>query len=724
MFLGRSLVPLTALARHPLLWYKGPGRARIASPPTPIMPGDQIAIRRAFGLLVCLGLLLRPSPGRSADPLQTTNLLGDGREVEVSADRITREADRHVSVAEGAVDVRSGNLHLVADHMELNDDTMDATATGHVVLESGQDRLQGENLQINLRTKTGFLINGQGFAQAYYFTGERIEKLSEDRYHVLHGTFTSCEGVVPDWSFHSPDALIHVDHYIYSWNPTMWVKKLPVFYVPYAIVPIKRNRATGLLVPHVRLNKSNGWIVTQGFFWAPVDNADATLTFDWYGKRGLRYGLEANYVLDVDTYGSLESHYIRDRLEHTERWDLTYLHKHALPGDIQGLIKLDFNSDRTYQSQYSPDLQQIAQEKLDSYVSLTRSWGTTTLTLSGEHQENLVSAFTNTLDRYPELNLGKAEGAIGDTPLYWSLDFQGVGLHSKERTEEKRTTRFDAAPRLSWPINIQSWATLKPSIGAEYTYYTEDKEGQADDRFLYNPRVEWAGPKFYRIFGAEDAPTRFKHLIYPTATYNYVPLVDQERFFSFDAVDRVAADNSVNYGLVNQVLGKYTDEEGKSTTRQVLKLEVDQKYFLDTEIPAAAGNRLGGMVFSLEANPVASLTLDADLTADVNRGNVDTYDYGFTWAAASLGNLGLTRRFSRATGVDYLEGTITVIPGKVSLTYRGRYDLQQTLFVENYVEVKYTAQCWDATLSYVRLGETYEYRFLLNLKEIGTIIKF
>ncbi len=675
-----------------------------------------IAIR-----LACLAAALLPVPAVGADFLKKEDLLATDRRVEVWAQKVSRDVDRQVTVGEGAVDVRSGEVRLRADKVELNEKTMDMTASGHVVLEAGQDRLQGEYMEFNMRTEVGYVMDGQGFSQAYYFTGKRIDKLPDDTYVIKSGTFTSCEGVVPDWSFHSPKTTIHVNHYIYSWHPSLWVKKVPVFYVPYAVVPIKKDRSTGLLAPHLRYSEVDGFIVQNSFFWAPLDNADATFQLDYFSRRGWRYGLESNYILAEETSGHFQGYFIRDRMTGRDRWDLSYLHRQDLPWSFSGLVNVNFLSDRQYQETYAEDLEDISAESMESSVSVSRDWGRASLVVSGQQRESLAAASRSTLSRLPEANFRVVEGRIGEGPLFWSLDTSAVGLRLDRDGAVTRTGRVDMAPSLSWPMNLESWAALKPSVRLEYTYYTRDAEGDPAQRFVYNPRLDLTGPKFYRIYGDPGGGPLYKHTVTPKVYYSFRPEIDQEELLYFDGVDRVGPDNSVTYALANQVLGKFQDESGKSFVREVLKLEFSQRYTFDPVVVNGEKKYLGDLRMNLTARPAGNLLLESDAYWDFSEDRLASLNYGFQWYPKPW-SLSLERRYSHS-GVDYLEGMAGFQPGSWGLTFRSRYDLENEQFVENFVEVKYASQCWDVILGYVRRENGYEFRFVLNFKEIGAIIK-
>lgn len=684
-----------------------------------------------FTVIACLMAPIVVSSAASGAGLPDMGgLVSTGDKVEVFADRISRDEKTGRVVAEGAVEIRSGRIKLRADRVEMDERTMIVKATGSAVLDSGDSRLQGESLEVDLETELGTIIGGEGFAQEYYFTGERIERIDAERFRLLDGSFTACEGSSPAWSFHSPDTLVHLDHYIYSWYPNLRVKKVPILLIPYAIVPIKPSRATGLLIPRVNYSGRDGIVYGQDLFWALTDSADVTVGFDYYQNRGVRYGLEGNYVIDQGSKGTLTVSHIRDRTldANPERWDVTYNHQQDLPWGVRGLVEVDYQSDNGYQRDYAVDLEDVAEERLDSALSLTRSFGTVTAALSADWQKSLALEEDGTekdssLTRAPELSVKQPDGRLGESPLHYTFGFQGVGLKSVADGVTQETDRFDGSSRVSLPLDVQAWATVTPSLGLEYTYYTRDLEGEAADRFLYNPKLDLVGPRFYRIYGAEGDRARFKHLLYPSVTYSYLPEVDQTSQPQFDGIDRIGAENAVTYRLVNQVLGKFVDPEGKPSLRDVMRLDISQRYDFDAA-PGEDGvtRPMGEVSADLDAIPFSWLTLEGNIGYDVNRGDTTTVNYGFEMAKPEVGSLTLRRRHSTGQTVDYLEWGATLNPGAWKLSYRGRYDLAESIFVEQTAEATFTAQCWDATVTYIDREDDYQFRFLLNLKNIGKVV--
>jgi hypothetical protein len=112
------------------------------------------------------------------------------------------------------------------------------------------------------------------------------------------------------------------------------------------------------------------------------------------------------------------------------------------------------------------------------------------------------------------------------------------------------------------------------------------------------------------------------------------------------------------------------------------------------------------------------------------RGNYDVYDrwVGYqnvsaTWDVASFLNLNVDWRTTRGSDQDFIDVGASLALGAFAVDGRSRYNLSESAFVEDRIDVKYTSQCWDVTVGYVRWPDEYQYTLLLSLKGVGTVLK-
>ncbi len=159
----------------------------------------------------------------------------------------------------GGVQIRYQDIDIKAEKAELDLNTKVVTAEGSVIVDQGPRRLTGDTLDFDLDTKTGTLTNATGQVDPdYYFTGTEIAKTGENTYTVTDGIFTSCSQEVPDWSFRLREAQVEVEGYARVHDATMRAKKLPVFYTPYILWPVKSERSSGLLIPNIGYSDRRG----------------------------------------------------------------------------------------------------------------------------------------------------------------------------------------------------------------------------------------------------------------------------------------------------------------------------------------------------------------------------------------------------------------------------------------------------------------------------------
>ena len=144
--------------------------------------------------------------------------------------------------------------------MEINRATGEAVAQGKVVFFDGQDRLVGERIDFNLKTGTGVVYKGSTFVPPYYrLSADRMDRLGESVYAIRQGTFTTCEGDDPDWSFRLGSAEADLDNVITGSDTSFLVKGVPLIpWIPFFAASIRRERQTGFLFPEFGSNSRYG----------------------------------------------------------------------------------------------------------------------------------------------------------------------------------------------------------------------------------------------------------------------------------------------------------------------------------------------------------------------------------------------------------------------------------------------------------------------------------
>ncbi len=742
--------------------------------------------RAILALILSLALAVTPAAlaaqekdGEAPAPTQIPAPVTDeGDEVLVTAEQLERTEEGNIITGEGAVTVRHRDMRLVADRVVYHGRTKDIVADGNVVFDSGPDRIQGEHLELNLDTRVGFMEHAQGFVQTYYFTGERIEKRGPDRYHLRGGTFTTCEGVLPDWSFHTTSADITIEEYLHAWNPTLRISRVPVLYFPYAVFPVKRERATGLLIPEISVTGSNGFTLSNFFYWAPRDNFDATIGLDYMERTGWGASGEMRYLLAPRTQGVIEATYLRDTSAEKQSWSFSTRNSHELPWGVNAEVDAFIQSDREYISETGDTIEERSSESTRSSFYLNRSWSAWTFSLAGRHEQSLLTDEQTSLTRFPELTIDRTSTRLFGSDLFLKLAASGVRLSEDDGTDVLSTTRLHLAPEMTWPVSIGTVARIIPSARYALTSYSENTEGESETRSIPTFKLGLEGPRPYRVWELPEGGRfeKLKHLIEPKISYVYTPAVDQDTLPQFDSIDTISQANKLEYSITNTLyakerraapaapseyvlaapdgaaalpwsfavggdapapeisppeappgseeVGRQEGEGGaqRAKTQELLWVKLSQSYTIDSGT-TDDGQPFSDVEWEARARPLTGL----DITW---RGNVDIYGDGIgyhnlsmTWKASDNASVRADWRATRDSTQDFLDLGGTVSLGRIGLEGRSRYSLAEDAFVENRASVKYTSQCWDVTVEYVRWTDDYEYKLMVSLKGIGTVVK-
>ena len=88
-----------------------------------------------------------------------------------------------------------------------------------------------------------------------------LNKIGDDDVRLKAATVTTCTQPVPYWSFSVSSATIRMENYARMWNVRVRASRVPFFYLPYLIWPIKQDRASGLLLPELQISQDRKSVV-------------------------------------------------------------------------------------------------------------------------------------------------------------------------------------------------------------------------------------------------------------------------------------------------------------------------------------------------------------------------------------------------------------------------------------------------------------------------------
>ena len=170
-------------------------------------------------------------------------------------------------------------------------------------------------------------------------------------------------------------------------------------------------------------------------------------------------------------------------------------------------------------------------------------------------------------------------------PIYFSFDAFTGAEHRGENVTPFETPGFversEFAPSVTIPLHWADWLNVTPSFTFRSTYYGDQmRNGALLAQGLFRDTEELSVdirlPIFERVWDGGD--TKWKHVIEPEITYNYVNGVnDFGRFIRFDEDETLTDTNEIEYGVTQRLFRR----AGSGNSRGIHYLDSAQKYFFD-----------------------------------------------------------------------------------------------------------------------------------------------
>ena len=602
--------------------------------------------------LVTSQLLSSPSSSQTETEVpqnQTTT-----KDEDFTAKAIRQEMQGSLFKLQGNAEIQYGTYILHADEMTYNSDTGEATADGHVALDGGpnDEHVEGTHATYNVKSESGRFEHVSGSigvqrrgtrllltsSNPFFFSGKVLEKTGPDHYKVYDGTVTTCELPHPKWQFNAHKVVVEVGGTAKIYNTTFGVKGVPVLYLPFATLPAERlPRQSGFLIPNIGTSSIKGEILGESLFWAINRSMDVHIGAEYFSKRGWAPQGEFRARPSDKSFVDLTYFSVLDRgccVPHVDQGgeEVRLTAEDEFGHNFRGVADVDYLSAFVFRLAFSEVFTQAINSEVRSEAFLSNTTNGYFYNAEMKRYQDFESTTPGdviSILHAPGVELDSVDHQIWHSPFYWSYDTALEGLSRSEPgfSTAPLLARLDLYPTVSLPLRLGGWS-LRPQFSLRDTAYTQELlvsstgarsvGSQAIDRKSIEGSVEVRPPALDRVFDREFLGRKWKHVIEPRVTYNYVTGVDNfADVIHFDARDIVTDTNEVEYALVNRLYAKrlaakekcgkpgmpalfvggpapqnsvpwirhsqptQTPCDSSPQTREVVTWELAQKYFLD-----------------------------------------------------------------------------------------------------------------------------------------------
>ena len=251
----------------------------------------EFIVRCLLGILLVISLLFGESGISEFDR-------ENNRIFELFADSVESEAYKIV-IAKGNATLVSQDIYIMADFIKYNTQTRDAEIHGNVHLyKSGNLYFSTQSAKVKFDEKYYLIepIYVQDSESGVWISAKMAQGRDKE-YEFDSPVVSACDIADPVWRIEGTSGTYNQESNIVGiWNPRIYIKDIPVFWLPYMFLSTKQQRATGLLYPSFTQSSLEGFVYLQPFFIATHTFWDMTLTPQIRTSRGYGGNVELRFV--------------------------------------------------------------------------------------------------------------------------------------------------------------------------------------------------------------------------------------------------------------------------------------------------------------------------------------------------------------------------------------------------------------------------------------------
>ncbi len=584
--------------------------------------------------------------------LMFRNFTDHADKIKYNARTIEYYADTEDIILRDTAVLQFQNMSLSAERIDFNSRLNVLEAIGNPILEESGQKMYGFNMGYDMDSESGIVTDGSTKYDPGYYQGEQIYKVGRDVLKVYGSTYTTCEYKHPHYSFKAKKMKVYIDDKIVSGPITLRFGEVPVFWLPYMVNSLRRDRHSGILRPNFDVgiaSRAGRFIRGLGYYWATNDYTDFILTFDFNEDRNIRMHIDNRYRIRYMLDGQVRFDVFKDLNSAAKEWTFESRHSQTIGKNASFAANLRFVSSDNAQisMDQSRDTRRIVDRRIYSTASFRKKWGGTSLSLSASRDQKLnvtlptQDRITSTLPSL-SLNLPRMsfwfgeKHAVGERGL-WERFLSEImftpnlsASHKINESDARKVTTRTARSSASFGKQLRfTIIDLSPSLSMSWNY-RKVKYNRIDpdytDVYVPNPTGDYTneismslssgvGTKLYGIFHPGIGALKgIRHTFNPTVSVSYRPKL----------TERQTESTSLSYGVRNMIDLKFLEGENEVKKNNALTWTLSGRF--NPKLPAR--RQFSNINSSIRTGIGSLLTLSLDHTYDPNERRILSTSFG------------------------------------------------------------------------------------------------
>ncbi len=264
---------------------------------------------------------------------------------------------------------------------------------------------EAEHMKYNYATRRGRTLNVSSEIKEGYYTGSDVKRLETGELYIQDGIYSTCPKDDPDFWFYGKEMKIIPGDKVVARPLILYIRPkpfslrfppVPLIPLPFMFFSIDNERSSGFLVPRFNEDERGIYFSNLGYFWAFDDYMDFRLEGDLAFNGSWRLGERLRYRKRYLFEGYLEGEYERYILSHPDdpdytdysNWNAKLVHRHRFDPTARLDLNLMYQGGRRYYDINSINPQSIINEQVNSYATLSKTFGEGKRSLTAGYQRS------------------------------------------------------------------------------------------------------------------------------------------------------------------------------------------------------------------------------------------------------------------------------------------------------------------------------------------------
>jgi len=629
----------------------------------------------------------------------------------LSAEQMSGRPDREI-VMEGDVEIKRGDTTVRADKATYSIVEDQVEAAGNVCLQRFGDRYTGDELKLKMDAGQGYVLhpayrlkrnNAQG-------QGERIDFEGEDRALVTEGTYSTCEGLDPDWYLKSDT--LHLDSGRDEGTASktiVYFKGVPILGAPALSFPLSNARKSGVLPPSIGTTNKGGLEVTVPYYVNIAPNRDLTLYPNIIARRGLQLGAQGRYLSETYSGETRLEFLPNDQQTKTNRYAAASVHAQTLAPGLSWGWNLNSASDNDYPSDFSRTITTSSQRLLARETNLNYSgthWNAGLRTSDYQVLQDPAAPIARPYARLPQLAVQAGRQDVGG--FDWTVQSEMAHFWHPDLV---RGDRFVLNPKVSYPI-ISPGYFVTPKLSFDLTKYSLNNTASGMPETLSRALTTFSvdsGLVFERgarFFGQDMTQT-----LEPRLFYVHTPFRDQSQFPNFDSAEadlsfaQLFSENRfVGHDRIsdaNQLTGALVSRYIEPTGVERMRFALGQRFYISdprVTLGTASNGSRSDLLISASGQLTTALSVEGNMQYSESLRTLNRANFGVRWQPAPKRVLNVQYRRDLNSIPGPLEQVDTSVQWPIASRWYGvgrvNYSLPDQKIAEGLLGMEYKADCW------------------------------